>query len=274
MSRVSVSIVVYQPELAGLRATLRSLRTALETAKDAGAISSASLTLVDNGSDAQRLLDAEMKGALEGAGWIERHILRGHGNVGYGRGHNLAIMDSDATYHLILNPDVILAHDAILESVRFLDRHTDVVLVAPRGFDPHGERQYLCRLYPTLWVLYLRGFAPGFLRRTFRRYLFAHEMRGMTGENVVKGIPVVHGCYMFTRLPVLQQVGGFSPDYFMYFEDTDLSLRLGKIASLAFVPQVNIVHYGGGAARKGLRHIVLFVRSAFTFFQTHGWKMV
>ena len=183
-------------------------------------------------------------------------------------------MSSDATYHLILNPDVLLAPDAITQSVRFLDSHPDVGLLAPRGYDPEGERQYLCRLYPTLWVLYLRGFAPGFLRRKFHRYLYAHEMRGLTGEEAVKGIPVVHGCYMFTRLPVLQQVGGFSPDYFMYFEDTDLSLRLGRIASLAFVPQVNIVHYGGGAARKGLGHILMFVRSAFTFFRTHGWKMV
>jgi GT2 family glycosyltransferase len=274
VSRLSISIVVYRPDMAQLTATLQSLRVALETAKQVGTISSVVLSLVDNGSEDERLLDAVAGRAVGGLPWLRLEILRGHGNVGYGRGHNLPITASDATYHLILNPDVILAPDAILQSARFLDAHPDVGLLTPQGYDSGGERQYLCRLYPTLWVLYLRGFAPGFLRRKFQSYMQAHEMRGVTGNEVVKGIPLVHGCYMFTRLAVLQRVGGFSPDYFVYFEDSDLSIRLGRVASLAFVPQVHIVHFGGGAARKGFHHIMLFVRSAFTFFQTHGWRMV
>jgi GT2 family glycosyltransferase len=274
VSRLSVSIVVYRPDMVQLTATLHSLRMALEMANEAGAISSVTLSLVDNGSEDERLLDAVTGRAVEGLPWLQLEILRGHGNVGYGRGHNLPITASDATYHLILNPDVVLAPDAILESARFLDAHQDVGLLVPRGYDPTGARQYLCRLYPTLLVLYLRGFAPEFLRRRFQPYLHAHEMRSVTNEEVVKGIPMVHGCYMFTRLAVLQGVGGFSPKYFVYFEDFDLSVRLGRAASLAFVPQVHIVHFGGGASRKGFHHIVLFVRSAFTFFQDHGWRIV
>ncbi len=274
MNRLSISIVVYRPNMAQLTETLQSLRIALETAYRAGAISSVTLSLVDNGSEDVRVLDAAATTAVEGLPWLRREILRGHGNVGYGRGHNLAIMASEATYHLILNPDVILAPDAILESARFLDAQQDVGLLAPRGYDPTGARQYLCRLYPTLLALYLRGFAPAFLRRRFQSYMHEHEMRGLTDERGVKGIPVVHGCYMFTRLSVLQAIGGFSPKYFMYFEDSDLSLRLGRAASLAFVPQVHIVHFGGSAAGKGFHHIVLFLRSAFTFFQAHGWRMV
>jgi hypothetical protein len=274
VTRLSISIVVYRPDMALLTATLQSLRIALETANWAGAISQVTLSMVDNGSEDERVLDAAATAAVEGLPWLRLEILRGHGNVGYGRGHNLSIMASDATYHLVLNPDVILAPDAILESARYLDAQPDVGLLAPRGYDPAGERQYLCRLYPTLLALYLRGFAPAFLRRRFQSYLYTHEMRGLTDERSVKGIPIVHGCYMFTRLPVLQAIGGFSPRYFVYFEDSDLSIRLGRVASLAFVPQVHIVHFGGGAARKGLQHIVLFVSSAFTFFRSHGWKMI
>jgi GT2 family glycosyltransferase len=48
---------------------------------------------------------------------------------------------------------------------------------------------------------------------------------------------------------VLRAVGGFSPDYFVYFEDYDLSVRLGRRASLAFVPAVRITHAGGNTAR-------------------------
>ncbi len=41
---------------------------------------------------------------------------------------------------------------------------------------------------------------------------------------------------------------------------------------IAYVPAVKVVHHGGHAARKGLRHIGLFVRGAATFFRLHGWK--
>jgi hypothetical protein len=36
---------------------------------------------------------------------------------------------------------------------------------------------------------------------------------------------------------------------------------------------VRISHAGGNTARKGARHILLFIRGAATFFRTHGWKL-
>jgi len=139
--------------------------------------------------------------------------------------------------------------------------------------DPAGTRQYLCKRYPSVFVLFLRGFAPALLRRLFRSYMEAYELRSVIGETVVKGIPMASGCFMFARLAVLRAVGGFSPDYFLYFEDFDLSLRFGRRSSLAFVPAVRVTHSGGNTADKGGRHILLFVRGAATFFRTHGWKL-
>ena len=44
-------------------------------------------------------------------------------------------------------------------------------------------------------------------------------------------------------------------------------------ADIAYVPGVRIVHSGGDAARKGRLHQRLFLRSALTFFGSHGWKL-
>ena len=71
---------------------------------------------------------------------------------------------------------------------------------------------------------------------------------------------------------VLREAGGFDPRFFLYFEDYDLSLRVARKTRIAYVPAVKVVHHGGHAARKGLRHIGLFVRGAATFFRLHGWK--
>jgi GT2 family glycosyltransferase len=78
---------------------------------------------------------------------------------------------------------------------------------------------------------------------------------------------------MVLRTALFRRIGGFDPRFFLYFEDYDLSLRVGREAAVAYVPSVRIVHHGGEAARKGRRHVAWFVRSAWRFFATHGWKL-
>ncbi|MCU7878572.1 MAG: glycosyltransferase family 2 protein, partial [Candidatus Thiodiazotropha sp. (ex Lucinoma borealis)] len=80
------------------------------------------------------------------------------------------------------------------------------------------------------------------------------------------------GCFMFVRHSVLDKVKGFSPDFFVYFEDFDLSIRIGKHSNIAYVPEVRIVHGGGNASKKGLKHIIMFAKSAFVFYRKHGWR--
>ena len=91
--------------------------------------------------------------------------------------------------------------------------------------------------------------------------------------SLVRDVPIASGCFMFARRDVLAEIGGFSPEYFLYFEDYDLSLRLRRRSEIAYVSRVRIVHHGGEAARKGYRHVRLFFASALRFFRTHGWKI-
>jgi GT2 family glycosyltransferase len=132
--------------------------------------------------------------------------------------------------------------------------------------------QYLCKRYPSLWVLFLRGFAPARLRRRFAPALDHYEMRDVIGDRFVPGVPLASGCFMLARTPLLTRVGGFDPRFFMYFEDYDLSLRVGRESQVAYVPRARIVHHGGDASRKGVRHVAWFMRSAWRFFARHGWR--
>jgi GT2 family glycosyltransferase len=79
---------------------------------------------------------------------------------------------------------------------------------------------------------------------------------------------------MFCRAAALREAGGFDPAFFLYFEDFSLSLELRKLGRLMYVPACRITHYGGQAGRKGLRHVLLFARSAFTFYRQYGWKLL
>ncbi len=90
----------------------------------------------------------------------------------------------------------------------------------------------------------------------------------------VSPVPVMSGCFMLLRRKAVDATGGFDPGFFLYFEDFDWSVRLNRVAGSAYVPAVRIVHHGGGAARKGWRHIAWFSRSATRFYRKHGWKWV
>ena len=148
-------------------------------------------------------------------------------------------------------------------------------MLSPSAFDSNRRQLYLCKRYPSVLDLLIRGFLPHRLRSAFSARLARYEMRDLMSKDEVFWNPeLVSGCFMLFRREVFESLQGFSPNYFMYFEDFDISIRTRKISSIAYVPSVKIEHYGGYASRKGLKHIFMFLRSAKTFFNSHGWKFL
>lgn len=265
---LSVSIVVYQPDQAELQQTLRSLSAACERLSTSRLGASVEWILVDNGG-----LSITSAALADVRRDIACRVLAGHGNIGYGRGHNRAIELVTSRFHLILNPDIDLDPDALVAACTFLDEHPDVGLLTPRIDREGGKQQFLCRRYPTIIDLFARGFLPVGTQKWVTNRLARYEMRDQVSQcHIVWDPPIVSGCFMLFRTEVLKQLGGFDPRYFLYFEDYDLSLRTHEVARVAYVPSVRVVHYGGGASRKGFAHIRMFVASAFKFFNRFGWR--
>ena len=55
------------------------------------------------------------------------------------------------------------------------------------------------------------------------------------------------GACLLLRREAFEQVGGFDPAYFMYFEDVDLGDRLGRAGWLSVYAPAARVHHVGGA---------------------------
>lgn len=260
---LSVSIVTYHSSPNRLRKTVYTLAHAIEQSGIQG-----QLYIVDNGDD----ISEELFESLTDFSLNISHI-KGHGNIGYGRGHNLAITRTESPYHLVLNPDVEVSQDAITEAFKFISSHPDCGLVAPAAFGPDGVKLYLCKEYPSLVDLALRGSSSRILRGMFNRRLARYEMKDMVDMEEVHLDPrIVCGCFAIFKTDVLKALGGFDPRFFLYFEDFDISLRAAEITRIAYVPSVRIVHYGGHASKKGINHIVSFTISAAKFFSKHGWR--
>ncbi|MCR5940303.1 glycosyltransferase family 2 protein [Ochrobactrum sp. XJ1] len=260
---LTISIVTFNPDFDELKKTLDSLKTALRKL----APETFSITIIDNS------FSNEVVSFLL-SGYAESHIklIQGQGNIGFGRAHNLAIRHL-GEFHLILNPDIQLSPDALINAITFMRANKNCGLLSPHAVWPNGQKQYLCKRYPAAFDLILRGFAPQSVRSLFSARLAHYEMQNETQNAVYWNPPIVSGCFMFFRSTVLRQAGGFSDNFFLYFEDFDLSLRVCKIANIAYVPTVRVVHAGGHASKKGFWHIKIFIQSAMIFYRTHGIKI-
>lgn len=263
-----IAIVTYRVDAEQFTRVLQQLRAAIHNAGSARQ-ASVKLTIVDNGDDAALLRELLQRNGLAD---ISEVVVAG-GNLGYGRAHNLALARSAAKYHLIMNPDVLVAENALTTAIDFLDDHADVVALSPHAVDGNGETAFLCKRYPAVVDLALRGFAPRSLRRCFSARLDRYEHRALVARGEAADVDLISGCFMFCRADALRQAGGFDPAFFLYFEDFSLSLELRKFGRLMYVPACRITHYGGHAGRKGLRHLLHFARSALTFYRNYGWKL-
>ena len=265
MTRLSISLVTFHPDIPMLRDTLASLRVAVDLARQEGTLANVELTLVDNGDD------EGLVHLARGEGWLDVRLVCGQGNVGFGGGHNLALDRGIEDLHLILNPDVYLQPESLSLALRFMQTQPECGLLSPAILGGESGWHFLCKRKPNVFDLFLRGFAPRWLQWIFRKRMARYEMKTESQQAVFWDPPIVSGCFMLFRSGVLKQLNGFDPRYFLYFEDFDLSLRAGRVSRVAAVGDVRIAHFGGGAARKGFRHVRLFCRSACVFFQLHGW---
>jgi GT2 family glycosyltransferase len=272
---LSVSIVLHNSCLALLQRALHSLQDSAREAENAGCLHQLSVTLVDNASEEHyRVQLAQVVADWPESKTFHLQCSQQSCNRGFGHGHNTVIEPLASDYHLVLNPDVELQKDSLRLGLSFLQANDDVVLLSPKVYGTGGEQEFLCKRYPSVLVLLLRGFAPGFVNRLFHERLAAYEMRDLCSTEQRVDVAIASGCFMLARTPVLQAVGGFNENFFLYFEDFDLSLRLEHRGRLVFDPSMRIVHHGGYAASKGWHHLRYFMTSGVMFFNRHGWRWI
>lgn len=194
----------------------------------------------------------------------------GHGNVGYGRGHNLAIGDSvrKHDYHLVCNPDISFPAGTVAQLYELLESRPEVGLCMPRIIGHDDQIHYLCKRLPTPFDLLSRRFLPrGWTERRMRIY----EMRDRSYDQEMNP-PTMSGCFMFFRSATLASLQGFDERFFMYLEDTDLSRRAGEIAVNLYWPQATVVHGYGAGSYKSLKLLGYHLCSAIKYFNKWGWR--
>ena len=275
MVSLSISVVLYRTPTDQLDSFMDSLFNSIRALRERHSLPSIPIFLVDNFSES---------GSSSCEIWarkyqperidVDFHYLAGHGNIGYGRGHNLVLGQLDSDYHLLLNPDVTFDKEALNQAITILHNNKHLKLLSPSATGLDGSKQYLCKRYPSLLTLLIRGFFSGRFEKHFNKRLFTYEMRELSEDEYTEGIFLASGCFMLVDTLAWKEVSGFDEKFFLYFEDFDLSLRMGKCGKFVYAPSVRIMHAGGFASSKGLRHLYAFTLSGIRFFSKHGWRFL
>ncbi len=191
-------------------------------------------------------------------------------NIGYGAAHNIAIRESiydDIPFHLVINPDIIIAPDTLEILMNFIQQHPQVGCVSPKVIYPNGELQYLCKLLPTPLDVFGRRFLPkAWMKKRNERY----ELR-QSGYNQPMNIPYLSGCFMLLRTSALQKVKLFDERFFMYPEDVDLTRRLHQQYLTVFYPQTTIVHNHAKQSYHSIRMLWIHATNMCKYFNKWGW---
>jgi GT2 family glycosyltransferase len=266
--RVTVSIVVYKPDCDLLVRVLTSLRRAADYAS-ARLPLKLSVCLVDNSLEPQwrPRIEAAVR---TGLGDTEAEIRLSPVNGGYGAGNNLAIRTAQSDYHIVANPDVFLDEDTLFAACQYMERHPEVKLLTPQVRGEDGELHYLCKRHPSLFIMFLRGFAPLSVRRHFRGLLERFEMRDHDYAGTIEGVGYPTGCFMFFRTEALQAIGGFDERFFMYLEDADIGRRILQLGDVRYVPSVKIVHRWARGSHRDKRLRWITVQSALIYWRKWG----
>lgn len=274
--RLAVSLVVHHWREADIHLALETLGKSLSVAVAGGALAAVKAFVIYNG-DAPVCSDSRER-ELKAFFPFPVRFLPSSVNEGYGRANNL-LLDSltpgefDAV--LVMNPDVVVSPDALTRMLWRLSGDPACGLVVPRLLDPAtGEDVFGCKRYPSLAVLACRQFPFLQWLPAFRRLNERYEYHDWSPAWAHRGVELCSGCFLLASLRFWQDLRGFDSRYFMYFEDFDLSLRGNQRGWVnIYEPAAVVRHAGGGVGRKPWVHRWWFIRSAFRFFMTHGWRL-
>lgn len=196
-------------------------------------------------------------------------------NPGFGASHNIGIKRSfylNADFHIVVNPDIYFENGTLEKLLYFMNSNTDVGHVMPNVLFPNGEPQYLCKLNPTFFDLFIRGFLNTGLKSLFAKRLNEYEYKNRDLKNVIFDIPYLSGCFMFLRNSVISSNKIlFDENFFMYLEDADLTRRILEVSRTAFFPDAVIYHHYSGLTHKKFKFKWITIQSAFIYFNKWGW---
>jgi GT2 family glycosyltransferase len=257
---LSVVIVTYKSR-ATIRECLESLFANLGDLE-------AEVWLVDNnsGDDVPEMVAQEFP---------QVRLIRNPANSGFAGGCNLAILQGEGRYILLLNPDTISQPEAIPAMVSFLETHPQAGIAGCAHYTETGAFALSC--YPPLSLATIFWSHFG-LNKIFPKAVQGiYREKAQNPENPPFQVSWVTGsCFMF-RQSLVGEIGLLDERVFLFTEEPDYCLMASYNGwQTWFLPGAKVVHYEGKSTRQ-VPYIRLsnYYLSKLYFFAKHypAWQL-
>jgi len=183
-------------------------------------------------------------------------------NTGYAAGINRGVREAMvAEAILVLNPDVILRENSVPPLLAAL-QEPNVGIAVPQLRSPRGTLEFSLRREPNL---------PRALGLASTRLaVFSECVTKRSDYGRPHAVDWATGAVLAMSRKCYTALDGWDETFFLYSEETDLSLRARDVGWLTwYVPESVAVHIGGGSGRTAITHAMQIVNRVRLYRHRH-----
>jgi GT2 family glycosyltransferase len=202
------------------------------------------IIITDNCSEKEDYF--KLKLFCEESGFSNLELHRNHINTGFGAGNMFGLQFANAKYLAFVNNDTLFKNDCLSILKKALDYNQNIGIAGAQAYKENGD-----------FMISLDHFASPAREIIGRNFLekinskkYPKRKKKYTNPLQVNFIP---GSFMFVRTIDFYDVGGFDTNIFLFYEETDLCIRLAKKTKFAYlIPDAEFIHFHGASTEKSL----------------------
>ena len=195
-------------------------------------------------------------------------FLRNKENLGFGRANNKGIKISKGKYIFLLNSDTLLINNAIKILFDYMEKNKNCGVCGGNLFDLDlNPTHSFLRELPSLKT------EINVLKRMINKLKVKNNKRkDFNYSNLEKEVGYITGADMMMRKSILDRIGLFDKDFFMYFEETELTYRIKKLGyKIMSIPTAKIIHLEGKSTAFKEKKTKMFLESKYKYlYKTAG----
>ena len=191
-------------------------------------------------------------------------------NLGFGKANNIGLMYASGKYIFLLNSDTVLLNNGVKKFFDFAEKSDpNIACIGCLLKDKDMRVGHSYGRFPTFgssiheWIFYPILHKIG-IKYKLKKYDY------MVDNSSCFGVDYVTGAALFLKKEIVERYGLFDPDYFMYYEETDMQLRYRRFGFQSVVIDTpEIVHLSEGSSERGklISKKILSLRSMLLFFR-------
>ena len=174
-------------------------------------------------------------------------------NLGYGLGHNFNLLkekSNDDIWFIAINPDIYFSGINLFSFFEYILFSENISCAAPLIHLPNGTIQYSAKKDPTMASLLISRFSIFRLIPNFNRYLKFNQNKSFNYKKDIIISSFLSGCFLVFPSNIYKKIGGFSPKYFLHFEDADIVRRASFHGLTIHCPYGWVTHIRGRGSHK------------------------